>query len=211
MTNSGKFITFEGIDGAGKSTQIDRLSAHLRAAGKQIVVTREPGGTPVGEALRSVVLHQAMGVETEALVMFAARKEHVDTVIAPALSRGDWVLCDRFTDATLAYQGGGRGVPMARLRALADWCHRGIWPDCTFLFDLPPHVAAQRRGVRQQNDVAPAATGDRFEQEQVAFFERVRTAYLQLAATEPGRFHMVDAQKDPESIWKLLEKYVSNI
>ncbi|MGL4574458.1 MAG: dTMP kinase, partial [Burkholderiaceae bacterium] len=139
----GKFITFEGIDGAGKSTQIERLAAHLRAAGKQVVVTREPGGTPVGEALRSVVLHQTMGVETEALVMFAARKEHLDTVITPALQRGDCVLCDRFTDATLAYQGGGRGVPMARLRALAAWCHADTWPDRTFLFDLPPEVAAK--------------------------------------------------------------------
>jgi dTMP kinase len=204
----GKFITFEGIDGAGKSTQIERLAAHLKAQGQEVVVTREPGGTPVGEALRSVVLHQPMGVETEALVMFAARNEHVQTVIAPALARGAWVLCDRFTDATLAYQGGGRGVDMARLRLLARWCHDDCWPDRTFLFDLPPTVAAQRRGDRE---VAAGTNGDRFEQEQIAFFDRVRATYLQLAAVEPGRFCVIDAQKDQESIWNLLEENVSNI
>jgi dTMP kinase len=207
MNRSGKFITFEGIDGAGKSTQIERLGAHLRASGKQVLITREPGGTPVGEALRSVVLHQSMQVETEALVMFAARKEHVDTVIAPALLRGDWVLCDRFTDATLAYQGGGRGVPVARLRALAAWCHPNIAPDRTFLFDLPPAIAAARRSGRAPDP----SSADRFEQEHAAFFERVRSAYLQLALTEPGRFCVLDAQNDPESIWKLLEQSVLSI
>jgi dTMP kinase len=199
----GKFITFEGIDGAGKSTQIERLAAHLRAQGKEVVVTREPGGTPVGEALRSIVLHQSMHVETETLVMFAARKEHVEAIIKPALARGAWVLCDRFTDATLAYQGGGRGVEMHRLRALAHWCHGGLWPDRTYLFDLPPQVAASRASAR--------SAADRFEQEQGGFFDRVRAAYLQLAAAEPGRFCVIDAQNDLESIWKLLEKNVLTI
>jgi dTMP kinase len=199
----GTFISFEGIDGAGKSTQIERLAAYLKAQGKEVVVTREPGGTPVGEALRGIVLHQSMHVETETLVMFAARKEHVEAVIKPALARDAWVLCDRFTDATLAYQGGGRGVDMARLRALATWCHGDVWPDRTYLFDLPPQVAAGRANAR--------SAADRFEQEQGAFFDRVRAAYLQLAAAEPGRFCVIDAQKDAESIWKLLEKSLLSI
>jgi dTMP kinase len=203
--NQGKFISFEGIDGAGKSTQIARLAAYLRAQGKSVLVTREPGGTLVGEALRSVVLHQPMGVETEALVMFAARKEHVDTVIIPALQQGTWVLCDRFTDATLAYQGGGRGVSMARLQALAAWCHAPLWPDRTYLFDLPPAVAAARRGGRAADT---QASSDRFEQEQEAFFTRVRGVYLELAAAEPGRFVKIDAQNNTENIWKLLEESI---
>jgi dTMP kinase len=181
----GKFITFEGIDGAGKSSHVEWLAGRLRETGRTVRVTREPGGTPLGERLRELLLGQAMHLETETLLMFAARAEHLDRVIRPALAAGQWVLCDRFTDATYAYQGGGRGLSAARIAALEDWVQGALRPDLTLLFDLPVAVGLQRVGQR--------GTADRFEREALEFFERVRAAYLERAAADPGRYRIVAA------------------
>ncbi|SMB28053.1 thymidylate kinase [Sterolibacterium denitrificans] len=200
----GKFITLEGVDGAGKSTHHAWLIDHLRACGKQVVATREPGGTPLGETLRGLLLSQPMHLETEALLMFAARREHLDKVILPALERGDWVVSDRFTDASFAYQGGGRGLPPARLETLETWVQGGFQPDLTLLFDVPVEISRARL----------AATGhalDRFEQEQGEFFERVRQAYLQRAGQFPRRIVRIDAALPLDEITKTLEKTVSTI
>jgi dTMP kinase len=183
----GKFITLEGIDGAGKSTHMSFIADRLRAAGRQVVMTREPGGTPLGEMLRDIVLSQSMHVETETLVMFASRREHIDKVIAPALEQGIWVLSDRFTDATFAYQGGGRGIPNERLRALEDWVQGTLQPDLTLLFDVPLEVS--------RNRLALNASLDRFEQEKQEFFARVRQAYLERAAQHPQRIRVVDSTR----------------
>jgi dTMP kinase len=152
----GKFITFEGIDGAGKTTHLDwfrqRLEAKLEPGGHRVAMTREPGGTPLGETLRGILLNQPMDLETEALLMFAARREHLAQVIEPALSRGDWVLSDRFTDATFAYQGGGRGLPRDKLEALERWVQGGFQPDLTVLFDVPTDTASQRRSAARAPD-----------------------------------------------------------
>jgi dTMP kinase len=188
----GKFITFEGIDGAGKSTQLAFLADHLRRQGRDIVVTREPGGTPVGEALRQIVLTQDMDPRTETLLMFAARAEHLAQVIRPALAAGRWVICDRFSDATFAYQSGGRQLPAADIEALEGWVHPDLTPDHTFLVDIAPDVAAQR--------LAAARAADRFESEQAAFFGRVRAAYLARAAQAPGRFVVLDGTLAPERL-----------
>jgi dTMP kinase len=188
----GRFITFEGIDGAGKSTQIAFLAAHLRARGHDVVVTREPGGTAVGEALRSLVLNEPMDPRTETLLMFAARAEHLAQVIRPALTAGRWVVCDRFSDATFAYQSGGRQLPGADIEALERWVHPDLKPDRTLLVDVPPAVAAQR--------LAAARPADRFEAEQGAFFERVRAAYLWRAERDPQRFVVLDGTRTPEAI-----------
>jgi dTMP kinase len=192
MTPRGRFITFEGIDGAGKSTQIDAVAAVLRARGLPIVITREPGGTPIGEALRDLILNQPMTAETETLLLFAARAEHLARVIRPALSAGQWVLCDRFTDATYAYQAGGRGVAEERIADLEHWVHADLQPDLTLLFDVPPEVAAGR--------LAQARAADRFEAEQVSFFEAVRRGYLERAAGEPARFVVLDGTRAPEAL-----------
>ena len=199
----GTFITFEGLDGAGKSTHIARAAERLRARGREVVVTREPGGTPLGERLRDLLLGEPMHVDTETLLMFAARREHLARVIEPALARGDWVICDRFTDATRAYQGGGRGVAAARIEALADWVHPTTRPDLTLLFDLAPEVA------RQRLDATRAL--DRFETEQAAFHERVREAYRVLARAEPDRFVTLAADQPIDIIDKRLEEIFSNI
>ena len=196
----GKFITFEGIDGAGKSTHIECAAALLRQRGLEVVVTREPGGTPLGEKLRALLLAEPMNLETETLLMFAARREHVATVIAPALARGAWVISDRFTDATRAYQGGGRGVAREKIEVLAKWVHQDMNPDVTFLFDLLRAVAEQR--------LAGARAPDRFEQEQSEFHTRVREEYLRLAAAEPQRFHVIDAGLRQADIKVLLEKII---
>lgn len=197
MTTSGgargRFITFEGIDGAGKSTQIDALVELLRRRGVEVVRTREPGGTALGEKLRQLLLNDAMHVDTEAMLMFAARREHIAQVIEPALAAGKWVACDRFTDATYAYQVGGRGLEPKRCDALEAWVHPGLQPDLTFLFDLPPEAAAARVA-------ATGATPDRFEQERRDFFERVRAAYLERAHREPGRFRILDATRARDEI-----------
>ena len=191
----GVFVTLEGIDGAGKSTQFATLVGALREVGRDVVATREPGGTPLGERIRELLLHETMAPSTEALLMFAARQEHVLRVIEPALLRGSDVVCDRFTDASLAYQGAGKGIPLDRLQALAHWVHPGLRPDLSVLLDLPPEVAAQRLRGRD---------ADRFEREPLAFFERVRAQYLQLAAAEPQRWLVVDAQAAPDRVAETL-------
>lgn len=192
MTPRGRFITFEGIDGAGKSTQIDAVVQRLRDQGHDPVVTREPGGTPLGEALRELILQRAMSVDTETLLLFAARAEHLAQVIRPALAAGRWVISDRFTDATYAYQSGGRGVAEARIDALAHWVHADLSPDLTLLFDVPPAIAAQR--------LARARAADRFEAEQVEFFSGVRQCYLARAQREPRRFVVIDGTRTPDEL-----------
>lgn len=191
---TGKFISLEGIDGAGKSTHLNPIAEWVRARGHEVLVTREPGGTPLGESLRQLLLHQSMDPDTEALVMFAARREHVLKVIGPTLQRGGWVISDRYTDASFAYQGGGRGVPLAHLRYLESWVEGGVRPDLTLLFDLDPLEARHRvlKGTPHP---------DRFEREQDAFFNNVRAAYLARAAAEPGRFHILDSSQTPEAIF----------
>ena len=192
MTERGRFITFEGIDGAGKSTQIAVVANALRERALPLVITREPGGTPLGEALRDVILHQPMSIGTETLLMFAARAEHLELVIAPALDSGTWVLCDRFTDATYAYQSGGRGMSVERIAELEQWVHPDLQPDLTLLIDVPPDVAAHR--------LARARNADRFEAEQVDFFTRVRNAYLERARAEPQRFIVIDGTQPADVI-----------
>jgi dTMP kinase len=193
----GRFITFEGIDGAGKSTHIATMALRLRARGNEVLVTREPGGTTLGERVRELVLSEAMHLETETLLMFAARREHVAQVIEPALARGDWVLCDRFTDATRAYQGGGRGVDREKIDQLARWVHGQTNPDLTLLFDLSHETARER--------IAGERVLDRFEREQASFHQNVRQRYLELAAAEPARFRIIDAVKSLDEIDKILE------
>ncbi|MDK9704829.1 MAG: dTMP kinase [Sulfuritalea sp.] len=200
----GRFISLEGIDGAGKSTQHAWLVAYLRDKGHTVVATREPGGTPLGEKLRSLLLADPMHLETEALLMFAARREHVAQVIEPALARGDWVVCDRFVDASFAYQGGGRGLSWKKLEELAAWVLGGLQPDLTLIFDAPVAIAQQRLH-------AATSQPDRFEQEQAAFFERVRAAYLRIAAENPARVRLIDATKTPGDINKILENIVATI
>jgi len=198
----GKFITLEGIDGAGKSTHIGGIVNLLRARDKDVVVTREPGGTPLGEKLRTLLLSQPMHIETEALLMFAARREHIARVIAPALAAGRWVLSDRFTDATYAYQGAGRGMARDRIAALERWVQNGLQPDLTIVFDAPVEVALARLAK------APA---DRFEREDRGFFERVRAAYLERAAAEPRRLRVVDGGKPLAEIKKEIEAIISTL
>jgi dTMP kinase len=188
MSGRGRFITFEGIDGAGKSTQIRFVDDWLRGRGIDALLTREPGGTQIGETLRELILHQTMQPRTETLLMFAARCEHVAEVIEPALASGRWVLCDRFTDATYAYQSGGRGLPAADVAALERWVHPDLQPDLTLLFDLAPELAAAR--------LARAQRSDRFEREQHDFFARVRAGYRSRAAVFPQRFVVVDTSQD---------------
>lgn len=202
---SGLFISFEGIDGAGKSTHIEALATALRAQGRTVVLTREPGGTPLAEKLRVLALNEPMDPLTEALLMFSARREHLLQVIEPALARGDVVLCDRFTDATFAYQGGGRGFDRDVLATLERWVQsvpalpsRLRQPDCTVWFDLPPAVAAQR--------LAGARVPDKFESQPQAFFERVAAGYAQRAQDDPGRFLRIAADQPREAVWRELEQ-----
>jgi len=185
--SGGKFITFDGIDGAGKSTHISAVVDHLRRTKQvEVVTTREPGGTALGEKIRDLLLHEAMHAETELLLMFAARREHIARVIAPALQRGAWVISDRFSDASYAYQGGGRGIEAERIALLERWVHAGLQPDLTLLFDISAAAARARL-------LASGATADRFEAEQGAFFERVRQAYLQRARAFPERIQVIDS------------------
>ena len=204
MSQPGVFISFEGIDGAGKSTHIDALAGAFRAAGRTVVLTREPGGTPLAEKIRALVLHEPMGPLTEALLMFAARRDHIEQVIAPALARGEIVLCDRFTDATFAYQGGGRGFDWDSLSKLellaqdrqapeANLAHKDLLqPDLTIWFDLPPAVAAER--------LAGARVPDRFESQPAAFFDAVRAGYARRAAEAPARFARIDASQPRDAV-----------
>jgi dTMP kinase len=202
MSNA-KFITFEGVDGAGKSTHLEWFANELRQRGIDLLVTREPGGTPVGEKLRQILLHEPMHPETEALLMFAARCEHVEQVIRPALSRGQWVISDRFTDASFAYQGGGRGVSVNKLEILEEWVHPGLQPDLTLIFDIPVEIARQR--------LSNNAMLDRFEQEQDNFFENVRQAYLARYAKHPSRYVIIRAEQTREDIKVNLQNIISSI
>lgn len=203
----GRFITFEGIDGAGKTTHLagfrQRLEDKIAATGHTVVMTREPGGTKLGESLRELLLNQPMDLETEALLMFAARREHLAQVIEPALSRGDWVLSDRFSDATFAYQGGGRGLPRDKLEALERWVQGGFQPDLTVLFDIPTHIASDRRGA--------VRSPDKFESESDSFFTRTRAEYLRRAAESPERFAVIDATQSIAEIQKKLEEIVLSL
>lgn len=200
----GRFISFEGIDGAGKSTQHAWMVQYLRDHGRTVVATREPGGTPLGEKLRALLLAEPMHLETEALLMFAARREHIAEVIEPALERGDWVVCDRFVDASFAYQGGGRGLHWKKLEDLSHWVLGDLQPDLTLIFDAPVEIAQQRLH-------AATASPDRFEQEQAAFFERVRAAYLRIARENPDRVRLIDATQTPISINKILETIIATL
>jgi dTMP kinase len=206
--NKGKFLTFEGVDGAGKSSQHSWAVEYLRSRGVDVVSTREPGGTPLGEKLRGLLLSDPMHLETEALLMFAARREHIEQVIRPALERGAWVLSDRFTDASFAYQGGGRGLDVNKLQQLERWVQgegaAALQPDLTFIFDLPVDLAQQRR---DGTGTAP----DRFEQEKLDFHERVRSAYLVRAREFPQRIRVIDARQSLIDINNLLEKEIASI
>ncbi len=194
----GRFISFEGIDGAGKSTHIDTLARHARERGHEVVLTREPGGTPLAESLRALILHQPMDALTEALLVFAARRDHLAQQILPALERGALVLCDRFTDASFAYQGGGRGFDRQVLAQLEEWVQQGKQPDLTLWFDLPAGIAAQRRAAVREPD--------RFEAQDLAFFERAIAAYGERQRQMPERFVRIDAQAERGAVWQQVEQ-----
>lgn len=201
--NNSKFITLEGIDGAGKSTHLNWLAERLRSQGKSVLVTREPGGTPLGEALRELLLHKDMHLETEALLMFASRREHLDKVIYPALREGTWVISDRFTDASFAYQGGGRGLDESKLELLEQWVQHDLQPDLTLLFDVTPEVSRQRLSAN--------VSLDRFEQEKQGFFQRVRNAYLKRAEQFPSRIRVIDSGRNLDKIQEELELITASI
>lgn len=203
MSNRGRFITFEGIDGAGKSTHIGFVADWLAARGRQVVSSREPGGTPLGEKLRDLLLHEKMDLETEALLMFASRREHIAQVIAPNLARGTWVLSDRFTDASFAYQSGGRGLDRGKLEALEAWVHAGLQPDLTLLFDVPLAVARARLDATR--------TLDKFEREAGDFFERCRAEYLRRAAQHPERIVVIDSTRSIAAIRAELETVLARL
>ena len=202
-TARGKFITFEGIDGAGKSTHIGFVTDYLTSRGKRVVSSREPGGTPLGERLRDLLLHEKMHLETEALLMFASRREHIAQVIAPQMAAGHWVLSDRFTDASFAYQSGGRGLERAKMEALENWVHPGLQPDLTLLFDVPLDVARQRLDATR--------TLDKFEREQADFFEKCRNEYLRRASQFPQRIVVIDSTRSIEAIQERLAEVLENL
>lgn len=197
---AGKFITFEGIDGAGKSTHISHVAGLLHGRGKTVITSREPGGTALGEKLRDILLHEKMHVETEALLMFAARREHLAQVIEPALARGDWVISDRFTDASFAYQGGGRKMALPKLEVLEQWVHPDLQPDLTLLFDVPLEVARARLDATREQD--------KFEQEKADFFAATRAEYLRRAVQFPERFRIIDSTRPIDDIRKELEEII---
>lgn len=201
---TGKFITLEGIDGAGKSTHLAWLAERVRARGVEVVMTREPGGTPLGEKLRELLLHEKMHPDSEALLMFAARAEHMQQVIRPALTRGAWVISDRFTDATFAYQCGGRGITEERIATLETWVQQGLQPDLTLLFDAPLGVARERLDRNTPNP-------DKFEREREDFFGRVRTVYLKRAEAYPQRIKLINSADELENIQKELEKIIAKL
>ena len=203
---TGKFITFEGIEGVGKSTNIAHLTRALQSRGINVLTTREPGGTPMAERIRDLVAEhgdEAMPDIAELLLVFAARALHVNNVIEPALSAGTWVICDRFTDSSRAYQGGGRGLPQEDINRLAQWVHGDLRPDLTILLDAPVEVGMNRAGRRNEPD--------RFESEQSEFFERVRATYLQLAEHEPQRFVVVDATQDLDVVRDTIEQIAQSL
>jgi dTMP kinase len=199
----GKFITLEGMDGAGKSTHIPNIIAALQSKGLEVVSTREPGGTPLGEQLRELVLHEPMHAETETLLMFAARREHIHSVILPALARGAYVLSDRFTDASYAYQHGAKGVGLEKIAQLELWVQESLQPDITLLFDVPVDVSIKR--------LAHAREPDKFERESRAFFEKIRETYLLRAAQSPQRFRIIDANQPLEIVKQTVEDVIATI
>jgi dTMP kinase len=193
---NGKFISIEGIEGAGKSTQLAFIENYLKQQGINVVVSREPGGTVLGEQIRELLLsprEEGMAVDTELLLMFAARAEHLEQVIKPAILRGEWVISDRFVDATFAYQGGGRGISTERIKQISDWTLKDLQTDVTFLFDLPVELGQQRVISRKENI-------DRFEQEKTDFFQKIRDCYLQRSKQEPNRIKVIDASKSINEI-----------
>jgi dTMP kinase len=200
----GKFITLEGVDGAGKSTHLDGIAAALRVPGRELLVTREPGGTPLAEKLRTLLLAEEMDPVAETLLMFAARADHVRQVIGPALARGAWILCDRFTDATFAYQGAGKGVPRKLIEGLAQAAHPGLTPDRTLVFDCPYEVSRKR--LESSGRVL-----DRFEKQGREFFERVRGHYLDAARSEPERFYVIDSKGSEQDIKRLVKNGIATI
>ena len=206
MKSRGKFITLEGMDGAGKSTHIPHIIAQLEATSLEVVSTREPGGTVLGEQLRGLLLYEQMHPETETLLMFAARREHVAKVIAPALKRGAYVLSDRFTDATFAYQCGGKGVASDKIKQLEKWVQGSLQPDLTLLFDVPVETSMKR--------LASAREPDKFEREGAIFFEKLRVAYLSRAAENPHRFYIINANQTLENVKiqvnKVVEQFILN-
>ncbi len=199
----GKFITLEGMDGAGKSTHIPNIIAALKTRGIEVVSTREPGGTRLGEQLRALLLHDAMHPETETLLMFAARREHIDSVIEPALKRGAYVLSDRFTDATYAYQCGAKGVAAAKIKQLEKWVQGSLQPDLTLLFDVPVEISMKR--------LTTAREPDKFEREDAQFFEKLRQAYLTRASENPARFRVINANQALDKVKVLVEIIISTI
>jgi dTMP kinase len=199
----GKFITLEGMDGAGKSTHIPNIVTQLTATGIEVVSTREPGGTALGEQLRVLLLHEPMHPETETLLMFAARREHIANVIEPALARGAYVLSDRFTDATFAYQCGAKGVPAEKVTQLESWVQGALQPDMTILFDVPVEVSLQR--------LSAAREPDKFEREGAIFFNQLRQAYLSRAQAFPARFHVINANQPLASVSALVTEIISTI
>lgn len=201
---AGRFITVEGVEGGGKSSNLPFIRGLLEAAGAEVILTREPGGTELGEEIRGLLLdhrHDGMTPDAELLLMFAARAEHLARVIRPALAAGQWVLCDRFTDATCAYQGGGREIALERIGTLADWVHGDLNPTLTLLFDIPVEAGLTRAGRR--------AVADRFEREERAFFERVRATYLELAQRAPERFRIIDASPPLAQVQAQITEVVS--
>jgi dTMP kinase len=201
---TARFITVEGIEGAGKTTNIKFIAHYLESKGKLVKVTREPGGTGLGEQIRALLLahrQDGMAVSTETLLMFAARAEHVEQIIRPALAAGTWVLSDRFTDASYAYQGGGRGISVERIAALEDWVQGCLRPDITLLLDLPVSLGLQRANSR--------GVPDRFESEQSSFFERVREAYLEQARCHPQRYRIIDASKPEQAVRQQIEQILN--
>ena len=199
----GKFITLEGMDGAGKSTHIPNIIAALKTRGVEVVSTREPGGTRLGEQLRALLLHDTMHPETETLLMFAARREHIANVIEPALKRGAYVLSDRFTDATYAYQCGAKGVASTKIKQLEKWVQGNMQPDMTLLFDVPVAISMKR--------LSSAREPDKFEREDAKFFEKLRQAYLTRAKENPARFHVIDANQALEKVKVLVEVAISTL
>ncbi len=206
MSEQGLFITLEGIEGVGKTTNMEFIHQQLLAAGKEVVLTREPGGTSLGEDIRNLLLghkHDGMSSETELLLMFASRAEHLSKVIAPAVMDGKYVLCDRFTDATFAYQGGGRGISTQRIQELEQWVQGDMRPDVTFLLDVPVEVGLERAGKR--------SAADRFEKEDMVFFQRVRDRYLQLADESPQRFRVIDASKALDDVQQQIKDALQGV
>lgn len=202
-THQGLFITLEGVDGAGKSSHIPNILTQLQATGREVVSTREPGGTPLGESLRALLLHETMHPETESLMMFAARREHIAAVIQPALDREAIVLSDRFTDASFAYQAGAKGVAEQKLSILEDWVQSGLQPDATLLFDVPVAVSMAR--------LANAREPDKFEREKADFFEKIRSTYLARANAYPDRFFIIDSQQPFEAVQQDVQAVIAKV